>query len=162
MMRLIKKDVEFNWGIEQGKAFSELKNKLCTAPVLLAPDYNKEFHLTSDASGVGIGAVLSQLDDNGCERPIAYYSRQLKGCERNYSTYDQELLALTAGLKHFRHYVEGNRVNLYTDHKALIFLNNQPKLTGRQARSVSFINMFNYKLNYKEGRQNLVADGLSR
>ena len=64
--------------------------------------------------------------------------------------------------KHFRYFVEGNKVNLFTDHKAIIFLNNQPKLNAKQARWISYLNLFNYKIHYREGALNRVADGLSR
>ena len=67
-----------------------------------------------------------------------------------------------ASLKHFRPYVEGKKVTLYTDHRALIYLNKQDKLTGKQARWIGFINLFNYEIKYREGRINSVADGLSR
>ena len=105
---------------------------------------------------------MSQKDENGKERPIAYFSRQLNEQEKNWSIYEQETLALVESLKKFRHYVEGNKVNLFTDHKPLIYLNNQPKLTAKQARWVSYLNLFNYTITYREGSSNKVADGLSR
>jgi len=120
------------------------------APVLMNPDYKREFIITSDASQHGIGAVLSQKDDDGNERPVAYFSRKLNDRESNWSTYEQECLALVEALKHFRHYVEGKKVYLFTDHKALIHLNKQPKLTAKQARWISFINLFNYSIGYRE------------
>jgi len=92
------------------------------------PDYAKPFSITTDASGTGVGAVLSQLNEKGQERPIAFFSRKLNTRESHSSAYELECLALVEALKKFRPYVEGNRVNLYTDHKALIYLNNQPKL----------------------------------
>ena len=103
----------------------------------MIPNYSKEFTITSDASKTGIGGVLTQFDDNGKERPISYFSRKLIAHERNWSAYEQESYTLVESLKHFRHYVEVQRVNLFTDHKALIYLNNQPKLTAKQARWVS-------------------------
>jgi len=106
--------------------------------------------------------VLSQKDDDGYERPVAYFSRKLNDRESNWSTYEQECLALVEALKHFRHYVEGKKVYLFTDHKALIHLNKQPKLTAKQARWISFINLFNYSIGYREGCTNKIADALSR
>jgi len=76
--------------------------------------------------------------------------------EKNWSIYEQETLALVESLKKFRHYVEGNKVNLFTDHKPLIYLNNQPKLTAKQARWVSYLNLFNYTIKYREGSSNKV------
>jgi len=162
LTRLTRKELEWEWKKEQQEAFNDLKEALSSTPVLMAPNYEQEFNITSDASGTGIGGVLTQLDVNKKERPIAYFSRQLKGHERNWSTYELETLALVESLKNFRHYVEGSKINLFTDHKALIYLNNQPKLNAKQARWISFINLFDYSIKYKEGALNKVADGLSR
>jgi len=131
LTQLFKKGVDWQWKHAQENAFNELKRAISNPPVLKTPDYSKEFSISSDASGTGIGGVVSQKDENGKERPIAYFSRQLNEQEKNWSIYEQETLALVESLKKFRHYVEGNKVNLFTDHKALIYLNNQPKLTLR-------------------------------
>jgi len=159
---LLRKDVSFSWGRDQQSAFDKLKYELSHAPILKTPDYSKEFTLTTDASRYGIGGVLTQNDDNGNERPIAYFSQKLKPQEQNWSTYEQECFAIVASLKHFRHYCEGNKINIFTDHKALIHINNQPKLTAKQARWISYISLFNYSIGYREGKANKVADGLSR
>ena len=150
------------WKGAQETAFNELKKAISNPPVLKTPDYSKGFNIASDASGTGIRGVVSQIDETGKERPIANFSRQLNQQEKNWSIYEQETLALAESLKKFRHYVEGNKVNLFTDHKALIYLNNQPKLTAKQARWVSYLNLFNYTIKYREGASNKVADGLSR
>ena len=162
LFELLKKDVEWKWGKEQQSTFDKLKSVLSNAPVLMTPDYSKPFTITSDASQCGIGGVLTQLDEKDLERPIAYYSKKLNDRQMNWSTYEQECYALVESLKHFRHYVEGQQVTLYTDCKGLIYLNNQPKLTAKQARWIGYINLFNYTIKYREGRTNNVADGLSR
>jgi len=102
------------------------------------------------------------MDENKKERSIAYCSRQLKGHERNWTTYELETLTLVESLKNFQHHVEGSKISLFTDHKALIYLNNQPKLNAKQARWISFSNLFDYSIKYKEGALNKVADVLSR
>ena len=114
------------------------------------PNYNQEFNISSDASTSGIGGFVWQLDENGKEKPIAFYSRQLKGAERNWSVYDLEMLALVTCLRQFRHFVEGQKINLFTDHKALIYLNNQPTLNSKQARWISYLNLFNYSIKYRD------------
>ena len=146
LTNLLKKDTNWEWTHVQQQSFDSLKHAMTQAPVLMNPDYKREFIITSDASQHGIGAVLSQKDDDGNERPVAYFSRKLNDRESNWSTYEQECLALVEALKHFRHYVEGKKVYLFTDHKALIHLNKQPKLTAKQARWISFINLFNYSI----------------
>ena len=162
LTELTRKEVKWQWDLKQQQAFESLKSALSHAPVLMSPNYTKEFTITSDACANGYGGVLSQLDDNGHERPIAYYSKRFNRTEENWSTYEQECFALVQCLKKFRHYIEGKPVKLYTDHKALIHLNNQPNLNAKQARWVSFINLFDYTIKYKEGKTNKVADALSR
>lgn len=74
------------------------------------------------------------------------FSRKFQDRQYNWSTYEQELYALVESLKHFRPYVEGKKITLYTDHRALIYLNKQEKLTGKQARWIGFINLFDYEI----------------
>ena len=162
LIELRKKDTPWNWSKAQQSAFDQLKHALTKAPVLKQPDYTKSFSIISDASQHGIGIVLVQLDEEGFERPIAYFSRKFQDRQYNWSTYEQELYALVESLKHFRPYVEGKKVTLYTDHRALIHLNKQAKLTGKQARWIGFVNLFDYEIRYREGKINSVADGLSR
>ena len=86
LTELIKKDKKFHWGDSQEKAFCELKHKLTHAPVLVLPDFSKTFELDCDASGIGVGVVLTQG-----RKLIAYFSKKLNGAALNYSTYDKKL-----------------------------------------------------------------------
>jgi hypothetical protein len=111
------------------EAFLTLKTLLTTAPVLAQPDIEKLFDVYCDASGTGIGGVLMQ---DGCA--IAYASRQLRRHEEHYPTHDLELLAVVHTLKVWRHYLLGNLVYIYTDHKSLKCLFTQPDLNIMQRR----------------------------
>ena len=91
---------KFQWGVVQDKNFELIKEKLCTAPVLALPNFNKLFIVECDACGVGIGAVLSQEG-----RPIAYFSEKLSDARQQWSTYDQEFYSVVRALKHREPYL---------------------------------------------------------
>ncbi|KAF7814914.1 Transposon Ty3-G Gag-Pol polyprotein [Senna tora] len=157
LAKVVKKDVGFKWGTEQELAFNTLKDKLCSAPILVLPDFNKTFDIECDASGIGIGAVLMQE-----KRPIAYFSQKLNGAQLRYSTYDKELYALVRALDVWLHYLLPKEFVIHTDHESLKHLKGQGKLNKRHATWVEFINAFPYVICYKEGKENIVADALSR
>ena len=130
-----------------------LKDKLCSAPVLALPDFTRAFEVECDASGIGIGAVLMQD-----KRPIAYFSKKLNGAALNYPTYDKELYALVRTLETWQHYLWPKEFVIHSDHEAL----ESGKLSRRHAKWVEFIETFPYVIKYKQGKENIVADALSR
>ena len=111
---IIKKDVKFEWGEAQEKAFQLLKHKLTHPPLLSLPSFDKTFEIECDASGVGIGAVLIQE-----ERPITYFSEKLNGAALNYPTYDKELYTLIRALETWQHYLRPKEFVIHTDHETL-------------------------------------------
>jgi hypothetical protein len=127
MTKLLEKDVKFKWSLQCEEAFITLKKLLTIVPVLAQPNIKKLFDVYCDASGMGIGCVLMQ---DGCA--IAYASRQLRRHEEHYPTYDLELLAVVHALKVYMHYLLGNLVHIYMDHKSLKYLFTQPDLNMRQ------------------------------
>ncbi|XP_033138902.1 uncharacterized protein LOC117131538, partial [Brassica rapa] len=157
LTEVIKKEVGFKWGEAQELAFQCLKEKLTNAPLLILPDFNKTFEIECDASGIGIGAVLMQE-----KRPIAYFSEKLGGATLNYATYDKELYALVRALQTWQHYLWPKEFVIHTDHESLKYLKSQNKLSKRHARWVEFIETFPYVIKYKQGKENIVADALSR
>ncbi|XP_048630844.1 uncharacterized protein LOC125604595 [Brassica napus] len=157
LTEVIKKDVGFKWEKAQEEAFQNLKGKLTNAPLLVLPDFTKTFEIECDASGVGIGAVLMQE-----KRPIAYFSEKLSGAMLNYPTYDKELYALIRALQTWQHYLWPKEFVIHTDHESLKHLKGQHKLNKRHARWVEFLETFPYVIHYKQGKENIVADALSR
>lgn len=157
LTEVIKKNVGFKWGPAQEEAFEILKGKLTHAPLLVLPDFSKAFEIECDASGVGIGAVLMQ---DG--KPVAYFSEKLGGAMLNYPTYDQELYALVRALQTWQHYLWPKEFIIHTDHQSLRHLKGQQKLNKRHARWMEFIETFPYVIKYKQGKENVVADALSR
>jgi len=129
LTKLTKKTAAFSWGEAQQKAFDELRQRLCTAPILTLPDGIEDMVVYCDASHQGLGAVLMQRG-----KVIAYASRQLKTHEVNYPTHDLELGAVVFALKIWRHYLYGVKFLVYTDHKSLKYLMDQQNLNMRQRR----------------------------
>ena len=138
-----------------------LKEVLTSAPVLGVPRDEGVFTVDSDASAVGIGAVLSQQQD-GREVVIAYASRTLSRAERNYDVTRKELLAVVFALKTFKQYVFGRRFVIRTDHLALLWLRKTPEPMGQQARWLSFIELFDFEIQHRSGARHGNADGHSR
>ena len=121
------------------------------------PDFSQVFEVECNASGVGIGAVLTQS-----KRPIAYFSEKLNDSRRNYSTYDKEFYAIVRALDYWSHYLRPKQFLLHSDHQSLKFINGQHKLSPRHAKWVEFLQSFSFVSNYKQGVNNVVADALSR
>ncbi|WVZ63250.1 hypothetical protein U9M48_012895, partial [Paspalum notatum var. saurae] len=117
MTSLLEKDAAFKWTADRQAAFDELKRRLTTAPVLTLPDQQKKFTVYCDASRDGLGCVLMQEG-----KVLAYGSRQLRKHEVNYPTHDLELAAVVYALKIWRHYLFGQRCEIYTDHKSLKYI----------------------------------------
>ncbi|POM75940.1 LOW QUALITY PROTEIN: Pol protein [Phytophthora palmivora] len=133
------------------------------ASVLALLDENKSFSVVCDASDYAIGCALLQKDDEGHERVISFQSRQLKAAERNYPVHDKELLAMKYALVKFRVHLLGTRpFVIYTDHASLRTATNSPHLSQRMARWLSFFAEYNFRVEYKPGKLNVLADALSR
>ncbi|KAL8094138.1 hypothetical protein AgCh_035848 [Apium graveolens] len=135
----------------------ELKRRLIMAPVLSLPDDQGNFIIYSDASHKGLGCVLMQHD-----KVIAYASRQLKPLEQKYPTHDLELAAIVFALKIRRHYLYGEKCEIYTDHKSLKHIFTQKELNMRQRRWLELIKDYDCTIIYHPGKANVVADALSR
>ncbi|KAA0065652.1 ty3-gypsy retrotransposon protein [Cucumis melo var. makuwa] len=138
-------------------SFQELKQKLVTAPVLTVPDGSGNFVIYSDASKKGLGCVLMQQG-----KVVAYASRQLKIHEQNYPTHDLELAAVVFALKIWRHYLYGEKIQIYTDHKSLKYFFTQKELNMRQRRWLELVKDYDCEILYHPGKANVVADALSR
>ena len=126
MYALTKKDAPYQWNSSCQDTFEQLKKKLVQAPVLAFPDFSKHFILETDASGMGLGAVLSQEQEDGRPKPLCNASRSLQAHEKNYGVSELEALAVVWTVKHFRVYLFGHKCKVYTDHEALVSLINNP------------------------------------
>jgi hypothetical protein len=154
----------FVWTEESRVAFNQIKALLTTAPVLAAPNFTVPFVLAVDASDVGAGAVLMQGGKDGLEHPVCFFSRKFNCHQRAYSTIEKEALALVLALQHFEVYVGGaaHPVTVYTDHNPLTFLDRMRNHNQRLMRWCLILQAFNVNIKHIRGRENVVADALSR
>src|SRR3954470_9045342 len=157
LTNLLHKGVKFEWTDKCQESFHALKDKLASPPVLAPPDTQKDFMIYCDASRQGLGCVLMQE-----RKVIAYGSRQLRTHEDKYPTHDLELAVVIYALKLWRHYLLGNRCEVYTDHQSLKCLFTQTDLNLRQQRWLETIVDFNMDIHYTPGKANVMADALSR
>jgi hypothetical protein len=157
LTQLLKKNTVFKWNSFTDKAFSVLKNALVTAPVLSIPDFNKVFVVETDASDLGIGAVLQQEG-----HPIAYLSKPLGPRTSGLSTYEKEYLAILLAVDHWRQYLQHEEFVIRTDQHSLVHLEEQRLSTPWQHKAFSKLLGLRYQIVYKKGRENAAADALSR
>lgn len=156
-----KKGKPITWTKEADIAFQILKERLVSAPILASPDFDRPFVIQTDASDVGLGAVLFQ-EVEGFEHPIAYASRTLTKAEQKYSVTERECLAVLFGVEKFRCYVEGTDFEVITDHASLKWLYHLKDPIGRLARWCIRLSQFAFKIQHRKGSNNIVADFLSR
>ena len=162
--KLVKKDVAWKWTEEQQQAFETLRARIISPPVLAHPNPNKDYILAVDASTVGLGACLSQLDEGGKRRVISYASRTLTKPETNYCIYDLEMLAAVFGIKAFAAYLSPPAsFTLETDCQSLTSLRYKTNpSSGRMARWLAFLSPYKFTIKYVPGRHNVIPDALSR
>ena len=157
LTELTRKAQKFIWSDKCEESFQELKRRLISAPVLSLPTDHEKFVVYCDASHQGLGCVLMQSD-----KVIMYASRQLKDYEKRYPTHDLELAAVVFALKIWRHYLYGEKCEIYTDHKSLKYFFTQIDLNMRQRRWLELVKDYDVEILYHPGKANVVADALSR
>ena len=144
------------------RTFKKLKEGLCAAPILCSPNFEQQFILQTDASERGVGAVLSQMDDDNTDHPVAFYSRKLLDREEKYSTVEKECLAIKVAVEVFKVYLLGRHFIIQTDHRALEWL---ARVKDKNARLTCWslaLQSYDFNVVYRKGTANGNADGLSR
>ena len=157
------KRIKIEWAENEERAFQELKEALTYNVTLMYPDFQKPFLLTCDASDTSIGGCLSQLDDEGRDRPITFYSKKLLDAETRYDAISREALAVIHGLKVNRQYILGREVNILSDNKPLVWMLTAAVPSQRVARWQIILSEYDIvNIKHLAGSSNVVADALSR
>ena len=163
---LLTKTSPGDWTDQCYHAFEELKRVVATEPVLRHFDPARQSYVECDASDICTGGILSQQDDDGQLRPVAFFSTSMSPAERNYAIYDKELLAIIRAFEEWRPELMGTDpempVKILTDHKALEYFRTNKQLTKRQARWAEKLTEYNFVITYRPGAQNGKADALTR
>ena len=143
-------------------ALNTLKENLATTPILVHPNWDKQFHVHIDASSIALGAVLAQPGEMTIDHLVYFASRKLSNAEKNYTMTEREALAMVYSLQKFRHYLLGGKFKFFTDHSALKYLVNKPILEGRICCWLLLFQEFTFKVIVKPERLNFGPDHLSR
>ena len=161
LYKLLRKNIEFDWGPAQQEAFERIKEHMTNDVMLSGIDYSKPIYLKTDASLIGIGAVLCQKF-NDHEKVIYYASKCLKPRERNLSACERECLAIVWALNKFKELIFGQPIIVITDSSALTYLDNMKGKSAKLTRWSLMMEEFDVKIIYRPGKENTVADALSR
>ncbi|GJT51863.1 putative nucleotidyltransferase, ribonuclease H [Tanacetum coccineum] len=161
MTQLLMKDAKFDFSDECIKSFDILRDKLVTAPMIIAPNWDLDFELMCDASDYAVGAVLGQRIEKKF-RPIYYASKTMNSAQEHYTTTEKELLAVVYTFDKFRSYLIMSKIVVYTDHSALKYLFSKQDAKPRLIRWVLLLQEFTIKIKDKKGTENLAADHLFR
>lgn len=158
---LLAKDYEFKWSKNYQEALDILKGKVTTAPIRRGPNWALPFHIRVDASHKVIGPALGQVEE---KMPYSIYftNKNLSKAELNYTVTEKELLAVVHSLNKFRHYVTGYQTFVHTDHVAIKYLMNKPDVNARIIRWLLLLQQFDLTIVDKPGKENFVANFLSR
>jgi hypothetical protein len=159
---LLRKDRPFVWGQTEEECFNNIKNCLCSSPVLLIADYSKPFVLMVDASQYACGAALMQEDAAGSLRPVCYFSRKFNDAQKNYTVRDREALGLVLAVRAFKVYVSSGPVVVYTDHEPLKYINSMATTNQRILRWALELQPYQLIIRHVKGKDNVIADYLSR
>jgi hypothetical protein len=162
MEKLSKNNIKYQWNDEFQQSLDILKENMVTMPILVFPDWVKEFHVLVDASAIVLGGVLTQPREGDIDQPITFSRRKFSYSEQNYNTIEREGLAMVYALQKFRQYLLGKYFKMFIDHFSLIYLVNKTVLGGRIRRWLLLFQEFDFEFVVKPRRFNGGPNNLSR
>ena len=158
-----KKQKKVDWDEKCEEAFLASKEQCCNPPILAYADYGKPFKLHTDASGLGLGAILYQTQEDGTDRVIAYASRTLSKTEKNYPAYKLEFLAVKLSVcDRFHEYLYGGKFEVFTGNNPLTYILTTAKLDATGQKWVANLANYTFSIKYKSGKSNIDTDAPSR
>ena len=157
-----RKSGEVLWGKNEEESFQKLKNALSNVTALSTPDCTQPFQVHADASNFAVGCCLTQVDNKGNYKPIAFASQKLSGAQKNWATIEKEAYAVLFGLKKFDRWLHGNSVEIITDHNPLKYLVETTPKSPKLTRWALALQRWNYTLSHRPGTSHQGADALSR
>ncbi|GBM95242.1 Retrovirus-related Pol polyprotein from transposon 412 [Araneus ventricosus] len=153
---------DIDWTEACEEAFQELKGKLIDKSVLYSPNFNREFIVQTDSSDMGMGVVLSQLNEDKEEHPILYLSKKFSNVERKYCTTEKECASIIFAIKRLHYYLDGQNFTIMTDHNPLVWLKSNASSNIRLMRWELALQPYNFKIIHRPERNHQNADSLSR
>lgn len=159
---LLRKDISFIWSEECQKAFNEIKNLLCSQPILAIFDQDLPINIYTDASLQGVGAVLKQTQPDGKEKPVAYFSRKLNDTQKRKKAIYLECWAIKEAVRYWQYWLMNKSFTVFSDHKPLENMNIKSRTDEDLGDLTYYLSQYNFKIKYAPGKSNLEADCLSR
>lgn len=162
LYNLLRKDIKFHWSLSCQTAFDMVKSILCSEPILAIFDPNAPTIIYTDASILGVGAVLKQKQEDGEMKPVAYFSKKLNKYQKNKKAIFLECLAIKEALKFWQYWLMGRKFVVITDHKPLEGRELRTRPDEELGDMTHFLSQFDFDIKYEPGKENVEADCLSR
>lgn len=159
---LLRKNVPFLWDEKCKKSFQQIKNYLMSSPVLAIFNRKSPINIYTDASIEGMGAILKQVQKNGIEKPVAYFSKKFSITQKKKKAIHLECIAIREAVKFWQYWLLGNKFTLFTDHKPLENLSLKSRTDEELGNLTNYLSQFDFTIKYKPGKENTEADCLSR
>lgn len=159
---LLRKNQKFIWTDKCQEAYEKIKNILCSQPVLEIYDKDLPINIYTDASIEGVGAILKQIQQDGKEKPVAYFSKKLNSAQKKKKAIYLECLAIKEAVRYWQYWLIGKQFTVYSDHKPLENMNLKSRTDEELGDLMYYLSQYDFNIKYSPGKDNIEADCLSR